>query len=81
MIHTPGPWREDAGREMIIGPNGEIIVWELGTNEADARLIETAPELLKTLDDMYEHAEWSTPQGEAAFKTARLVIAKARGGK
>ena len=50
-------------------------------NEANAQLIATAPKLYEALESMLEHAEWSTPQGKAAFDNARAVLAEARGEK
>lgn len=56
--HTPGPWiivEREAGRDLdetFVGPSDEGIVagcWpygRLGTQEANARLIAAAPELL-----------------------------------
>lgn len=49
--HTPGPWVWTPESESIHGysPEGEalVVVYELNTNEADARLIAAAPELLE----------------------------------
>lgn len=51
--HTPGPWVWTPESESIHGysPEGEalVVVYELNTNEADARLIAAAPELLEAL--------------------------------
>lgn len=53
----------------------------LTENEANAQLIAAAPKLYEALEAMLEHAEWSTPQGKAAFDNARAVLAEARGEK
>jgi hypothetical protein len=42
---TPGPWKVDAAAETVTAENGRIVVYELGTNEADGHLISAAPEL------------------------------------
>ena len=36
--------------------------------------------LLEALTDCVEHMHWTQPQGEAALKKAKAVIAKATGG-
>ena len=55
--HTPGPWKiVDAWNDyMVEGQNGEEIIWQDGPhdtptiNEANARLIAAAPDLLDAL--------------------------------
>lgn len=51
--HTPGPWVWTPDRETIHGYSHEgealVVVYELGTNEHDARLIVSAPDLLEAL--------------------------------
>lgn len=37
------------------------------------------PELLEALRDCTEHMEWSTREGQQAYKAARAAIAKAEG--
>lgn len=87
--HTPGPWRV-RGKTFnlqiaIVGPSGELsdsIAYAWGQNgeaEANARLIAAAPELLEALGGCIQHMEWSTPQGRAAYETAKATIAKAKG--
>lgn len=43
-------------------------------------LAEQRTELLEALGGCIQHMEWSTPQGRAAYETAKATIAKARGG-
>ena len=55
--HTPGPWRvvDSWNDYMVEGQNGEEIIWQDGPhetptiNEANARLIAAAPDLLDAL--------------------------------
>lgn len=37
--HTKEPWTSDLVAEMIYGANGQTIVYEMNSNEADARRI------------------------------------------
>lgn len=80
--HTPGPWSvehdEDADTISIVNFGGEIAVLHgvsMGENdEADARLIAAAPDLLAVLEGIagiccLEHAH----------EEARRAIARARG--
>ncbi len=78
MSHTPGPWSyHDASIEpQILGVNGETVVYELNTNEHDARLIAAAPELLEALEAALK-AGIIDIDGEP--ERARAAIAKARG--
>ena len=56
--HTPGPWRvvDSWTDHMVEGQNGEEIIWQDGPhetptiNEANARLIAAAPDLLEALE-------------------------------
>jgi hypothetical protein len=54
--HTPGPWKFDPVGETIYGYSEEgevlVVVYEMNTNEADARLIAAAPGLLEALQNM-----------------------------
>ena len=55
--HTPGPWRvvDSWNDHMVESQNGEEIIWQDGPhntptiNEANARLIAAAPDLLDAL--------------------------------
>lgn len=44
------------------------------------QLAEQRTELLEALGGCIQHMEWSTPQGRAAYETAKATIAKAKGG-
>lgn len=73
--HTPGPWHVDLANETVHGfsPEGEaiVVVYELGTNEADAHLIAAAPELL----------EYVASSASNGCVEARRLLAKATGGQ
>ena len=69
--HTPGPWQANVGSTgaSIKGPSGESIAWcgyswQAGKGEvpfqANAKLIEKAPELLASLTELYDYAATST---------------------
>ena len=78
--HTPGPWTFvheggidggyfiDAKEDVVVLPRGRL-------NEADARLIAAAPDLLAALKAVMEAAEKWSP----AIDQGRAAIAKAEG--
>ena len=85
--HTPGPWYflPDRNGRLQVGPSinytvAEMCVTPLEGQEANARLIATAPELLEALSDCVAHMHWTQPLGEVALKKAKAAIAKATGG-
>jgi hypothetical protein len=81
MSATPGPWYEMngvvwAGSGVVGLPDGPTIVAEV-ENEADARLIAAAPDLLAALEFI---AAWGMPSTVNPVKSrARAAIAKAKG--
>jgi hypothetical protein len=86
--HTPGPWILDERDNSITGADGTTVC-EDGSgafiaipNDADARLIAAAPDMLESLklcrQYMYEHAS-NTPDN--AFDKLCAAIAKATGEK
>ena len=92
--HTPGPWRWDS-YGALIGPNMEDVLYAqemqntaglVVDNEANARLIAAAPELLESLEAVigildalwFPGREPNYVDSHPAAK-AREVIAKARG--
>ena len=92
--HTPGPWRVQAtGHSFVVeahthteaisvDANGNPCRWS-EYNEANARLIAAAPELLEALQRLSAQCERLRLPGQAetdAEKTARAVIAKTTGG-
>ena len=106
--HTPGPWKVinhprvahvDSMRSVGHGANGMAsIVWLTGgalAQEANARLIAAAPDLLAALEELkYRDLEdgpcWCRSIFDLAARggqhlgyceTARAAFAKARGGK
>ena len=93
MSHTPGPWsiqRHDKGdsrRLLVVGKSGMVadVDWnDKDENEANARLIAAAPDLLAALKSMLKRAvaldQSATVDGLAncdAIAKARAAIAKA----
>lgn len=84
--HTPGPWEYIPGEEPAFLPRvqrgieGEFVVMGLSRyrEEADARLIAAAPDLLEALQDALCALECCGKDYPAASK-ARAAIAKATG--
>ena len=92
MSHTPGPWTCDNEKDMfdtdertwnVTGADGTFLAygipWE---QEANARLIAAAPELLHELQrllSMWEEAIGWEPDYMDMADSARKVIAKATG--
>ncbi|HEY6766620.1 MAG TPA: hypothetical protein VI386_17815 [Candidatus Sulfotelmatobacter sp.] len=61
--HTPGPWQysEVKGDHVVHGPDGDCITWCNGVrvdNEANARLISAAPDMLAALMEVGHTLEW-----------------------
>lgn len=95
--HTPGPWRYEAGRDgrppyVIRRTEGGFVVVGMTADrqEADARLIAAAPELLEALQKLldlqvakkeleYLDKGIGTKTPNAAWLEARAAIAKAKG--
>ena len=80
--HTPGPWMVTPESETVHGWSHEgealIVVYELGTNENDHRLIAAAPELLEALASILEDMD-SDYGTNYDYAKARAAIAKATG--
>jgi len=92
--HTSGPWWHDDDKEVgcivIRAPDGDGVPWQIasmcdfgpsGDEEANARLIAAAPELLAALKDLLDAVARDVP-GAASITTgpmgaARAAIAKA----
>lgn len=97
--HTPGPWKiTDSGTGVFssnkpLGQNGIIAICDAVArtreeNEANARLIAAAPDLLKELEaavtwieqiESYEIFDPSAPSKHELLPQLRAAIAKARG--
>jgi hypothetical protein len=88
MPHTPGPWYVN-GSELI-GDSTILatLCWHSGRdaeNEADARLISAAPDLLRAAREAviqieYLHEKFKkTGSGESILRLIRAAIAKATG--
>ncbi len=87
--HTPGPWKWGVDFNGLCGPEKGMEVlrfqmyegmWlEYGeSQEANARLIAAAPDLLEALVEL-EAGSGSSPGANKRFSKARAAIAKARG--
>jgi hypothetical protein len=79
--HTPGPWKcvPDA---WIVADNGAVILTSQGMEEADARLIAAAPDLLAALQAMFDRigdGGYFPSCGKTISDQARAAIAKATG--
>lgn len=90
--HTPGPWRleyhatqEGKGGTMenwVIGGDGHLIIklpaWSK-VQQANARLIAAAPDLLDALESVIDRGDADSVFATPVLKKAREAIAKARG--
>jgi hypothetical protein len=85
--HTPGPW-DIIDQYIIAGDESVICQWESYSDEADARLIAAAPDLLAALHEISRCCdERASFDGDPAMKrwckatseVARAAIAKAEG--
>lgn len=85
--HTPGPWlfHEGLGWCLVKAGNREVLKYMHSPdheNQANARLIAAAPELLEVLEDLlYAYCDPGNQGGDHDEKVeaARAAIAKARG--
>ncbi|MHC3750729.1 hypothetical protein ACYKDZ_17815 [Stutzerimonas stutzeri] len=88
-VHTPGPWSFrgcDGGWAIDFNEDQEQVV-DYVYEEADARLIAAAPELLEALEDIandyaerFDMDSQSTNPGmKVVVENARAALAKARG--
>lgn len=75
--HTKGPWIWDQQGEQIHSSDAEVIVYELGTNEANNRLIAAAPDLLAAL----QFIDLTCGLTQTATKRLHAAIAKATGSE
>jgi hypothetical protein len=84
--HTPGPWsfrRNYDGSLDFFAEDGTRVILcnaRLVNQDANARMIAAAPELLESLQGLMH--EWTTPTEYLdAAKAARAAITKATGGQ
>ena len=86
----PGPWQVDplvkhdveaTNVHAIYGSDETQLAWvEEGDDQwANTCLIAAAPDLYAALTEVLEHMTWDNPQGEAAYKAAKVALAKAEG--
>ena len=85
--HTPGPWWAVNGvvlcgdkndPEIVCAPSQDIMAVRTEDDEANARLIATAPEMLRLLKGLTNDNQ-STMREEALKGTARALLAKIEG--
>ena len=78
-LHTIGPWTLKADEEIVYGTSREgehiVVVYELGTNEADGKLIAAAPDLLAALMSVVSISD----RKHDAWDAAKAAINKALG--
>lgn len=87
--HTPGPWTSQAGIIRTAGgavailPNGLYCVRSAARNadenQANARLIAAAPELLAGLEQVLHWIDCDCDRSKHSLEAARAAIAKAKG--
>jgi hypothetical protein len=84
--HTPGPWFSQYDDNGFYEIGSEAVSLRLAfthgegdTDEANARLIAAAPELLEALKDLLYQAKLSENEGGWDFEQATAAIAKAEG--
>ena len=82
--HTPGPWNvyfDDEG--VVIRAGGDVMGMTINglQMEANARLIEAAPEILDMLKGWIERYEQGRCPDGALLGNTRQIIAKAEGAK
>ena len=94
--HTPGPWRVSVG-DLVVGANGRRVAdcehtpylerpaASIPEDEANARLIAAAPELLEALECVLRDADRVaaghavTAAGMERRRAARALLARVRG--
>ena len=76
--HTPGPWLYCEKYQKITTRDDpwQIVVYETGTNEADALLIEAAPEMAELLRDAAQLPGIDDPIIYAWHERAKALLAK-----
>lgn len=83
--HSPAPWKRRKGTSVIAGPRGDSICVVVGTMvggefrskapEANARLIEAAPDMLQALGFWVEEFD-DTYDGERPLKSWEHALMK-----
>jgi hypothetical protein len=81
-LHTPGPWMSHGAGGEIHG-NSRVVAtmcWCSGMHdedEANARLVAAAPEMLAALQEVYAICEDGSPPGLGTILVIRAAIALA----
>lgn len=81
--HTPGPWHyyKCQCKNPVCNQHTISVQRSVGFEEADARLIAAAPEMLEALRAMLEVWGEDSAYGHASAEKARAAIAKVEGEK
>ena len=83
--HTPGPWYEMTKGEnnyqsaICEETTGKTVALTYTSNDADARLIAAAPDLLEVLTRLLWYVDHSNLDGGSYTRNARHIIAHATG--
>ena len=79
MEHTPGPWEADNG--IVFSDFGTIatVIIDMVDKEANANLIAAAPDLLESLETLYDLFKSGDYPGTEDLDNAHAAIAKAEG--
>ena len=79
--HTPGPWTIAMGPHRIEVHTTPARAYAFSrSDEANARLIAAAPDLLAALEELCEDKYLADPINADRMRSARAAIAKAKGG-
>ena len=80
--HTPGPWTFAKGPHRIEVHTTPALAYAFSiSDEANARLIAAAPDLLAALEALFEDKYLADPINADRMRAARAAIAKAKGGE
>jgi hypothetical protein len=84
MKHTPGPWtyypESDSSCSAIVAPGAFVCEFIESPNEANARLIAAAPDLLEALEDCLRVVEFlASDSCPTTIQNAKAALAKATG--
>lgn len=92
QTHTAAPWAFDRLQEKIFGSDGESVVYETNTNQADIDLIVAAPDLLVALQnsialadrnrdamELLGHKVERPPEMQAVYDACVAAVNKATG--
>jgi hypothetical protein len=79
-LHTPGPWKCDLVSLKIWANDGNTEIARTSSDvsiseeEANARLIASAPDLLSALESAYNAIAWDIPGGNLSDKEEETLL-------